>query len=133
MPSTARPAALKLFSALIVLSLAAPLALLDGHPALAHAHLQAASPADQAKVKTAPEAITLTFSEALSLALSGAAVTAEGNAPITTGPAKLGPEGKSLIIPLTTPLSPGTYKVDWHVLSVDGHKTKGVLHFTVAP
>ena len=29
------------------------------------------------------------------------------------------------------PLPPGTYKVNWHVLSVDTHKTEGSYSFTV--
>ncbi|EFF0775469.1 hypothetical protein CCF12_004236, partial [Escherichia albertii] len=36
-----------------------------------------------------------------------------------------------LIIPLADPLKPGTYTVNWHVVSVDGHKTKGQYTFSV--
>jgi len=35
-----------------------------------------------------------------------------------------------LQVPLK-PLPPGTYKVDWHVLSVDTHKTQGSYTFSV--
>jgi methionine-rich copper-binding protein CopC len=35
-----------------------------------------------------------------------------------------------LQIPLK-PLPPGTYKVNWHVLSVDIHKTQGSYSFSV--
>ncbi|EPT4862193.1 copper resistance protein CopC, partial [Klebsiella pneumoniae] len=38
---------------------------------------------------------------------------------------------KQLIVPLADSLKPGTYTVDWHVVSVDGHKTKGHYTFSV--
>jgi methionine-rich copper-binding protein CopC len=31
------------------------------------------------------------------------------------------------------PLQPGSYTIEWQVLSVDSHITEGVLRFTVAP
>ncbi len=31
------------------------------------------------------------------------------------------------------PLPPGTYKVTWHALSTDGHRTQGSYEFTEAP
>ncbi|MFO6426812.1 copper resistance protein CopC [Escherichia coli] len=34
-------------------------------------------------------------------------------------------------VPLADSLKPGTYIVDWHVVSVDGHKTKGHYTFSV--
>jgi len=34
-------------------------------------------------------------------------------------------------VPLKTPLAAGDYQVNWHVLSVDGHKTQGSYRFSV--
>ena len=34
-------------------------------------------------------------------------------------------------VPLEQTLVTGTYGVDWHVVSVDGHKTKGSYRFSV--
>ncbi|WP_204279170.1 copper resistance protein CopC, partial [Enterobacter asburiae] len=34
-------------------------------------------------------------------------------------------------LPLAETLSPGEYTVAWHVVSVDGHKTKGQYTFSV--
>jgi len=36
-----------------------------------------------------------------------------------------------LIVPIAQPLASGQYQVNWHVLSVDGHKTKGSYSFSV--
>ncbi|HIH4669070.1 TPA: copper resistance protein CopC [Citrobacter amalonaticus] len=38
---------------------------------------------------------------------------------------------KQLIVPLDETLKPGQYTVNWHVVSVDGHKTKGQYTFSV--
>ena len=34
-----------------------------------------------------------------------------------------------MIVPLAQALQPGNYTVDWHVVSVDGHKTRGTYTF----
>jgi methionine-rich copper-binding protein CopC len=51
---------------------------------------------------------------------------------IKTGTATRDEKNKAqLTVPLEQTLAPGTYQVDWHVVSVDGHKTKGSYHFSV--
>ena len=81
----------------------------------AHAHLTHQYPAANAQVTAAPQAITLNFSEG-----------------VETLPAKRNEQDqKQLIVPLADSLKPGTYTVDWHVVSVDGHKTKGHYTFSV--
>jgi copper resistance protein C len=42
-------------------------------------------------------------------------------------------QGKVIAVPIANPLSPGAYRVNWHVLSVDGHKTQGSFTFEVRP
>ncbi|WP_437614325.1 copper homeostasis periplasmic binding protein CopC [Erwinia sp. V71] len=97
----------------------------------AHAHLHAASPADKATVNEAPKEITLTFTEGVEPSFSGAKVTDSTGKPIATGKATSDKaDNKVLHIPFSTDLTPGSYKVEWHVLSVDGHKTKGSYSFT---
>ena len=36
-----------------------------------------------------------------------------------------------MIVPMVAPLTPGSYTVKWHVVSVDGHKTEGSYRFSV--
>ena len=51
---------------------------------------------------------------------------------IKTGLATRDEQNKAqLTVPLEQTLASGTYQVDWHVVSVDGHKTKGSYHFSV--
>ncbi|END6713871.1 CopC domain-containing protein YobA [Escherichia albertii] len=98
----------------------------------AHAHLTHQYPAANAEVTAAPQAISLNFSEGIESGFSGAKITDSQNESINTRPAKRNEQDKNqLIIPLADPLKPGTYTVNWHVVSVDGHKTKGQYTFSV--
>lgn len=102
--------------------------------AFAHAHLKTEAPAHDSIVKVAPTALRLDFSEALELALSSVKLSdAKGNYIETTATKLAADNGKTLLVPLTTPLAAGVYKVEWKVLSKDGHKTNGSYTFTVQP
>jgi methionine-rich copper-binding protein CopC len=101
--------------------------------ALAHAHLTGSVPSDKSTVTVAPTEIDLHFSEELNIRFSGAKLRGPGKAEIKAGEGTLADEGKTLTVPLPTKLEPGTYTVDWHVLSTDGHKTNGSYGFTVKP
>lgn len=104
--------------------------------ALAHAKLIASTPADKAE-GAAPHAIQLTFSEALMPQFSGADVVITAMPGMTMAPAKVatavatGADGQTLVITPTRPLTRGSYRVDWHVVSVDTHAVKGSFTFEV--
>lgn len=98
----------------------------------AHAHLKQQSPAADAVMDPAPQALTLNFSEGIEPAFSGITLTGPDKQKRETGKAKLAADNnKQLIVPLNGQLPAGRYQVDWHVVSVDGHKTKGSYHFSV--
>jgi methionine-rich copper-binding protein CopC len=98
---------------------------------LAHAHLTQQVPAADSVV-TAPKALTLNFSEGIEPGFSGVVVTDAQKQVIKTGTATRGEKNKAqLTVPLEQTLASGIYQVDWHVVSVDGHKTKGSYHFSV--
>lgn len=99
-------------------------------PAFAHAHLESATPADMATV-AAPSELDLNFSEDLNLKFTGIKVTGPAKAVVKTGDGKLMNANKTLTVPVSGKLAAGTYKVEWHALSTDGHKTKGSYSFTV--
>ena len=100
--------------------------------ALAHAHLKHQYPAADANVTAAPQALTLNFSEGIEPKFSGVTVTGDTKNIVKLGQVKRAENDKTqLIVPLEQALVPGTYSVDWHVVSVDGHKTKGSYHFSV--
>ncbi|HCB1554038.1 TPA: CopC domain-containing protein YobA [Enterobacter asburiae] len=98
---------------------------------LAHAHLNQQVPAADSVV-AAPQALTLNFSEGIEPGFSGVVVTDAQNQVIKTGTATRDEKNKAqLTVPLEQTLAAGTYQVEWHVVSVDGHKTKGSYHFSV--
>ncbi|MBB4954904.1 methionine-rich copper-binding protein CopC [Agrobacterium vitis] len=121
----------KTLTILAALSFSAGVAL--SSQAFAHAHLASVTPADKATVATAPKDIDLSFTEGLELKFSGIEVQGPAKEKIKLGEATLSKDGKDLSVPLTDTLKPGTYTVDWHALSVDGHKSKGSTSFTVKP
>ena len=101
--------------------------------AFAHAHLKTSTPADKATVTTSPSELDLTFSEELNLKFTGVKVTGPKKTEVKTGAAMLMDGDKGLMVPVSEKLDAGTYQVEWHALSADGHKTNGTYSFTVKP
>lgn len=100
--------------------------------AFAHAHLKSSAPADKASISS-PSKLDLTFTEGLNLKFSGIKVTGSDKQDVKLGESTLTDDDKTLTVPVSGKLEPGTYIVDWHVLSTDGHKTDGTYSFTVTP
>lgn len=121
----------KSLKTLVALTFTAGLAL--SSQAFAHAHLESVTPADKATIATAPKEIDLTFTEGLELKFSGVDVVGPEKEKVKIGTPTLSKDAKALTIPLDATLKPGTYTVDWHALSVDGHKSKGSTSFTIKP
>lgn len=100
--------------------------------AYAHAHLKQQQPAENAEVSVSPQQLTLAFSEGVEDKFSGVTLTGPNNSAVATGDAKRSPDDITrLVVPVKQTLAEGTYTVTWHVVSVDGHKTKGQYHFSV--
>lgn len=98
--------------------------------AAAHASLVKSDPAANSTV-AAPKSITLTFNEELTPAFSGFDVTmgASMKMPVKTTVSK---DKKSIVGVLRGPAMAGGYKITWHAAAADdGHKTTGVVNFTV--
>jgi methionine-rich copper-binding protein CopC len=99
-----------------------------GVAAHAHAMLDHANPSVGSTVASAPREISLTFTQNLEAAFSSVQVTDANGARVDQGKAQV--SGSTMRVGLKS-LSPGTYRVRWHVLSVDTHKTEGTFTFTV--
>ena len=96
--------------------------------ASAHAELISTDPAQGATVATAPAAVRLTFSEPIDQRYVRAAVTAPGGTAATVAATADGP---TVTVPLAA-AGPGAYRVEYRVVSADGHPVSGELRFTVA-
>ena len=101
--------------------------------ALAHTHLDHSSPAGGSTVATAPEQVVLWFTETLEPAFSTIEVRDTEGVAVHAGKATVDPANRmQMRVPLK-PLTPGTYKVIWRVLSVDTHREQGNFTFRVGP
>jgi len=107
-------------------------ALVMGSGADAHAFLLKSDPAVGATV-TAPKTLRLQFSEALELAFSGIDVANGSGAAIPARNVRLDNNDRKVLLVDLPPLSPGSYRVKWHVVSVDTHRTEGDFAFSVKP
>ena len=70
---------------------------------------------------------------ALTSSSEGAATALNGKADIATGPATIDPQNPMELVLKLPPLAPGHYKVRWHVVSVDTHRTEGAFSFDIQP
>jgi copper resistance protein C len=99
-------------------------------PAMAHAFLRHASPGAGAVLADAPKEIVLEFSEPLEPAFSGVSVTDAAGRDVEAAPAAI--SGTTMRVALKA-LAPGRYRVRWHAVSVDTHRTEGAYDITVKP
>jgi hypothetical protein len=96
--------------------------------ARAHAFLDHASPLVGSTVASAPSEVVLTFTQNLEPAFSTVEITGPGGARVDQGKAAV--SGNTMRVGIKS-AGPGSYRVQWHALSVDTHKTEGRFSFTV--
>jgi methionine-rich copper-binding protein CopC len=96
--------------------------------AQAHAFLDHAEPRVGSTVPTAPRELSLSFTQNLEPAFSTVEVRDAAGARVDQGKARVSADMMQVGL---KPLPPGTYKVHWHVLSVDTHTTEGSFSFQV--
>jgi copper resistance protein C len=113
---------LTIFGTMSVMLLLAP------GEASAHAFLDHAEPRVGNKVATAPHEVTLWFTQKLEPAFSNVTVTNSAGQRVDTGKTRV--SGNQMSVSLR-PGGSGTYRVNWHVLSVDTHTTDGSFSFQV--
>jgi methionine-rich copper-binding protein CopC len=104
------------------------LILMAGTAAKAHAFLDHAEPRVGSTVPTAPRELVLSYTQNLEPAFSSVEVSDANGARVDLGKPKIG--ASTMRVGLK-PLSPGTYRVRWQVLSVDTHTTEGSFTFNV--
>jgi methionine-rich copper-binding protein CopC len=104
--------------------------------ASAHDYLVSSSPADGSTVTSAPGSVTLTFNDVV-LSTPGGTSTAV----LVTGPDKdeshhevSAPQvsGRDVVTDVSLQ-GPGTYTVQWRIVSADGHPVEGSLSFRYRP
>jgi len=112
----------------LLIALAPLLFLLTTAAASAHATLDRAEPRVGNKVASPPHEVTLWFTQKLEPSFSSITVTNAAGERVDSGKARV--NGNQMSISLR-PGGAGTYRVNWHVLSVDTHTTNGSFTFQV--
>jgi len=107
--------------------------LLGASSVFAHAHLKSSTPAADSSV-VAPNELRLVFTEGVEAAFTQVKISKDGAPLDVKSLATEGADKKTLIVvPAATPLRAGEYKVQWHAVSVDTHKSEGSYSFKVSP
>ena len=104
------------------------LAIMSGTAAEGHAFLDHAEPRVGSTVPTAPRELSLSFTQKLEPAFSSVEVSDGNGARVDLGKPSV---SASVMRVRLKQLSAGTYRVRWHVLSVDTHTTEGSFTFQV--
>ena len=108
------------------------LSLLTADVAAAHPVLRSADPAPNGVAK-APTEIRMTFSEALIPRFSGIEIVDQRGRAVTRANALTNAANKrQLVAPLRLRLAPGTYRLNWHAVSVDTHRVQGTYVFRIS-
>ncbi len=103
-------------------------------PVWAHAFLDHAAPSVGSTSQGAPGELTLNFTQNIVPAFSGVSMTSASGGAIPLGKARVdSSDPATLHVSIGHKLTPGTYFVHWHVVSVDTHHTSGSYKFTIAP
>lgn len=102
--------------------------------AFAHAHLASSTPAANTAIAApaAPAAVTLRFTEPLEARFSGFEIKDTKGATVKTAKQPVNDPAVLSAAP-AAPLTPGTYRVNWHIVAHDGHRMQGNFTFTVKP
>lgn len=101
--------------------------------AAAHAQLEWAVPAPGSVVRESPERLKLWFSERLERPFSNVRVLTPTGKQVDNRDCEVDRADARLLSVSLPKLSPGTYRVQWRVLSVDTHVSEGDFTFDVAP
>jgi methionine-rich copper-binding protein CopC len=99
--------------------------------ATGHAVLQRAEPRVESKLKRAPDEVKLYFTERLEPAYSAFRVLNDQGVQVDRRDSRVDRTNPALLRATLPPLRPGTYKVQWRVLSIDGDVTEGAFTFWI--
>ena len=108
---------------------AASAAAFASRPAM-HASLVSSEPAAKSHLATAPARIRLVFSEPIEGKLSRITLARSGGTPFAV-PAAGDPRDVHAVIAPSDSLTPGAYKLEWRIVSADGHPVDGNFAFAI--
>jgi copper transport protein len=95
-----------------------------------HASLVSSEPAAKSHLATAPARIRLVFSEPIEGKLSRITLVRSGGTPFVV-PAAGDPRDVHAVIAPSDSLTPGAYRLEWRIVSADGHPVDGTFAFAI--
>jgi methionine-rich copper-binding protein CopC len=105
--------------------------LIQANPVLAHAKLVKSDPSRKAALSASPKYIQLWFNEKIEGSYASVTVLDSEKKPVTqNSPEPAAGDLKSVILNLPE-LEPGNYKVQYRVMSVDGHVIESSYEFSI--
>lgn len=99
----------------------------------AHAFLERAEPRVGSTLRAAPAEVRLWFTGTLEPAFSTVRVVNERGERVDRGDPRVDGANLTLMRASLGALPPGTYRVLWRVLAIDGHLSEGEFTFRIAP
>jgi len=114
-----------------LMGLSAAWLLLSCVPALAHARLVQEEPADGAPLAESPDKVELRFSEPVDAEFSPLEVRNSEGERVDKDNARVDPDDARVVVVDLEELTDGSYTVEWHVTSIDGHVVEGRYGFAV--
>lgn len=99
--------------------------------ASAHAFLDHADPRVGSTVNKTPAEVRIWFTQRLEPAFSKIQVFDAAGKEVDKKDVHVDPKEKSVLIVSLPELAAGNYKVSWHVVSVDTHRTQGDFRFSL--
>jgi copper resistance protein C len=106
--------------------------LLSCVPAMAHASLVQAEPAEGAALTESPDRVQLRFSEPVDAEFSPIEVRDSEGSRVDEDDARVDPDDARVVLAGLKRLPEGDYRVQWRVTSIDGHVVEGRYRFAVA-
>lgn len=97
--------------------------------AQAHSELESSTPAEGASVSTLAE-FSLTFGEEVTPDFSSYTLTGADANPVQLGTPRYDATKTTVTVPLAQMVGGGDYTIGYSILSIDGHKVAGTVHFT---
>jgi len=97
-----------------------------------HATLLSSEPAKGSTVEASPARIYLVFSEEVEPSLGGIRLVGPGGRTVALKTTADPRNVSALVGPVATPLEAGTWRVEWRIVSEDGHPIDGTFTFVLA-
>jgi methionine-rich copper-binding protein CopC len=101
--------------------------------AMFHNHLVKSTPSSGEKLAASPQDVRLWFNERPEIPFTSVTILRADSTKVVTIKAVATGDSMAASAPLTAPLAPGSYLIQWRTASRDGHAIRGTFGFSITP